>query len=175
MFCWNCGWNNQEDRKVCSQCFSDLRDSTKSGVTRSEITQTAPSVSDLSNKPSATVLSASTDAKRGKSAVVAGAGCGLVVGVSIGLWFVIIGVILCFTGIGAVIGLPLIVAGVAIPFFAAPLGAAMGVAGLDGECPYCGKALSFEAKDVKAGGADCTACKQRILIRDKKFLRVDAR
>lgn len=91
------------------------------------------------------------------------------VGVSCGIWFIIIGIVLCFTGVGALIGIPLIIAGLLAPF----LGGVIGLAQLKGNCPYCAMTITADATSIGNGGIDCPSCTNRILIRDKQFLKAE--
>lgn len=91
---------------------------------------------------------------------------GLVAGWGCGIWLIIIGVVLCFTGIGAIIGVPLIIAGL-LAFIIGPI---MGLAQIKGPCPYCGSKVRATKTQP---GVDCPACKKRIVIRDNMFFRVD--
>jgi DNA-directed RNA polymerase subunit RPC12/RpoP len=78
---------------------------------------------------------------------------------------VIVGILLTLTGIGALIGIPLILLGLAMPF----VGGALGLSAIKGPCPYCGHAIHTDSTKL---GLDCPACKQRIVIKDKKFYRI---
>ena len=42
---------------------------------------------------------------------------------------------------------------------------------LKGECPYCGHSTSCNGTQRSRGGFDCSACKQRVLVREKRFFR----
>lgn len=75
------------------------------------------------------------------------------------------GVLLSATGIGMILGIPLIIAGIVAPF----LYSIMGLAGRKGKCPFC----DFEVKSPIAQDAmNCPICKNRIIIRDNKFIRL---
>ena len=93
---------------------------------------------------------------------------GCCAGPAIGIWLVIIGLVLCFTGIGAILGIPLMIAGILVAIVA-PF---MGAAGIKGMCPHCGH-LSVHASvsDIGQGGVTCTACRQRIVIRGKRYYK----
>ena len=97
-------------------------------------------------------------------------GEGMVVGCLIGpilaVLFIIAGSIFCATGIGAIIGIPLILGGIAAPFLAPFIGRSL----IKGQCPYCGSDVSILGSSP---GVNCSACKKRIVIRDKKFFRVE--
>jgi DNA-directed RNA polymerase subunit RPC12/RpoP len=83
-----------------------------------------------------------------------------------GLLLIILGVALCFTGIGAIIGLPLLFFG-AVAILSGPLSAFFQIRGA---CPYCGsEVLALSTKP----GVTCEACKNRIVIRNKQFIKVN--
>ena len=91
---------------------------------------------------------------------------GVGIGWLVGFWLILIGVILCFTGIGAILGIPLIIGGILMPI----LGAAMGLSRIKGACPYCGSTVGALKKSP---GVNCPGCKKRLVIRDGGFLGVD--
>jgi len=103
-----------------------------------------------------------------RSAKLEGVGLGFVGGVMIGAVFVVVGALLSFTGIGACIGIPMIIVGVVMPF----VGPLMRLNNIKGKCPYCRCDVSSLSTDP---GVTCPACKRRIIIRDKKFFRVEWR
>lgn len=76
---------------------------------------------------------------------------------------VIVGTMLCLTGLGAILGIPMILAAV----FAPLLGPVIGLGALKGKCPWCGIAVSSVAnkKDF-----DCHGCGKRIAIRHREFV-----
>lgn len=75
-----------------------------------------------------------------------------------------IGSLLCFTGIGAIIGIPLIIAGIIFPFLN------IGNSTLVGNCPYCGHETIAFKNDP---GVTCKACRQRIIIRNGIFYKLN--
>jgi len=80
------------------------------------------------------------------------------------------GVILCCTGIGAVVGIPLIVIGLLLPLFHVTETALGGSSKwLKGDCPWCGT----EVTTPRLPGFYCGACKKRIVIRGNRFLKVE--
>lgn len=101
-----------------------------------------------------------------KSAKAEGAAFGCLAGWGASGCLIPAGIILCFTGIGAIVGIPLILAGLLAPF----LGPLIGLVALRGECPWCGTMVTSHAASQ---GFDCPACKKRIVIKDKKFIRID--
>jgi len=72
-----------------------------------------------------------------------------------------IGTLLCLTGIGAILGIPIIIAGFIFPFTKSGNSPT-----LKGKCPYCGYDV-YASKN--APGVTCKACKQRIIIKDGVF------
>ncbi|MHB9070956.1 MAG: hypothetical protein ACYC54_11390 [Sedimentisphaerales bacterium] len=77
-----------------------------------------------------------------------------------------LGAILCFTGIGAIIGIPLIIIALLAPFF----GGLLGLGARKCKCPWCETQIS---SFMTSKGIDCPACKKRIVIKGKKFIKVE--
>ncbi len=78
---------------------------------------------------------------------------------------IFIGILLSATGIGMLIGIPLIIAGLIVPFFYS----VAALAGRKGNCPYC----DFEVESPIAQDAmNCPVCKNRIIIKNNKFIRL---
>ena len=78
-------------------------------------------------------------------------------GTAIGFILVVVGIMVSLTGVGLIIGIPLILAGVGYPLIALSL--------IGGQCPYCGRNIS--ALNTKPG-INCPGCGKYIVIRDKK-------
>ncbi len=74
-----------------------------------------------------------------------------------GCTLMVIGILLCFTGIGAIIGVPLILASIVLPFVN------LGNASIVGNCPYCRHQTTEVKYDV---GHTYKACWQMIIIRN---------
>jgi predicted RNA-binding Zn-ribbon protein involved in translation (DUF1610 family) len=74
----------------------------------------------------------------------------------------IVGTMLCLTGLGAILGIPMIIAGI----FAPLIGPMFGLGALKGECPWCGISVSSVAnsKDFT-----CHGCGKRIAIKHRHF------
>ena len=68
-----------------------------------------------------------------------------------------IGLLLCFTGIGAIIGIPLMIVALKGPK----------KGGYVGACPHCGPRAAVS--QIHAG-ANCPACKGRIVVKDGHFV-----
>jgi len=80
-----------------------------------------------------------------------------------------VGLVICCIGIGYLLGIPLIVFGILLPFMMAKSEFDFASTDIAGTCPYCGANLEAYSKTP---GTDCPACKGRVLIRDKMFYRV---
>jgi DNA-directed RNA polymerase subunit RPC12/RpoP len=93
-----------------------------------------------------------------------GAFGGLAVGLLAAPVLIILGTLLCLTGLGAILGVPLILGAI----FAPLLGPMIGLGALKGNCPWCGEQLGAIASKQSF---DCSHCKQRVLIRNRKFVR----
>ena len=93
-----------------------------------------------------------------------GAYGGLLFGVLAAPILIIPGTLMCFTGLGAFLGVPMIVAGILAPL-AGPL---IGFGALKGKCPWCGTPVTSigNAKEIF-----CHACSQRILVTHHEFVR----
>jgi len=77
---------------------------------------------------------------------------------------IIVGAMLCLTGLGAILGIPLIICGALAPL-AGPM---IGMGELKGACPWCG---AHVASFMRRPGFFCHACSRRIVIRKGKFAR----
>jgi len=89
---------------------------------------------------------------------------GLLFGLIVAPMCLIVGTMLCLTGLGAFLGVPMIVAGVLAPL----LGPMIGIGELKGKCPWCGTAVS---NVVNAPGFACHACSQRIAVENRRFIK----
>lgn len=81
------------------------------------------------------------------------------------LVFISIGTVLSFTGIGAVIGIPLIFAGIISPFVSKKTDTTM----FRVLCPTCG----HEVLTLKKPGITCKACKKRMVLQGDRYVKVD--
>jgi DNA-directed RNA polymerase subunit RPC12/RpoP len=79
---------------------------------------------------------------------------------------IVAGGLLCLTGIGAIIGIPMILGGLLAPF----LGPVLGLTNIKGKCPYCETNVTAQSRAL---GVTCPACKKRIVIREKRFYGID--
>jgi ribosomal protein S27AE len=105
-----------------------------------------------------------TEPAEQEKAPVQGAFSGLLFGMIIAPMLLIVGTLLCLTGLGAILGIPMILAAVLSPL----LGPMIGIGTLKGKCPWCGTAVNGaeHAKDFT-----CVACSQRIAIRHREFVK----
>jgi DNA-directed RNA polymerase subunit RPC12/RpoP len=102
-----------------------------------------------------------------ESAKALGATTGAFAGGCMGAVFVIVGVLLCFTVIGAIIGIPLILIGVGSPI----MGSLVGLGSIKGPCPWCGGVV---VTPLRSHGVDCPSCKKRVVVRGKQFVALDS-
>jgi DNA-directed RNA polymerase subunit RPC12/RpoP len=96
-----------------------------------------------------------------------GAFGGLLFGVVAAPILIIPGTLLCLTGLGAILGAPMIVAGI----FAPLLGPMVGLGALRGKCPWCGAAVNSIANKRDFA---CHACGQSIAIQHREFVKQPA-
>jgi DNA-directed RNA polymerase subunit RPC12/RpoP len=101
-----------------------------------------------------------------EKAPVQGAFGGLLFGMLVVPILVIVGTMLCLTGLGAVLGIPMILAAV----FAPLAGPMIGLGALKGKCPWCGTQVSSIGTTKEFG---CHACKGRIVITHREFVRAN--
>ena len=99
-----------------------------------------------------------------ENAPVQGAFGGLLIGVVAVPILIIVGTMLCLTGLGAFLGVPMIIAGVLAPL----LGPMIGIGELKGKCPWCGTEVS---NVVNAPGFDCHVCSKRIAVENHRFIK----
>lgn len=147
-FCSQCGLQQPEAARFCSACGTSL-----SG----EVPQTGALTGDAPPR-STEMKEAGALAKTGGALL----GCGI--GVWIGVAMILVGLVLSATGIGMIIGIPLILVGLVFPFLAPFIGLAM----VTGSCPYCASSVT-----AFGGAFNCATCKKRIIIKNKRFVRVD--
>ena len=104
------------------------------------------------------------DPTRTERAPVSGAFTGLLFGMLMVPMLVIVGTMLCLTGLGAFLGVPII----ALAVFAPLLGPMIGIGNPHGSCPWCGTRVS---NLIKTPHFYCYACSQRIEMVDRKFIK----
>lgn len=89
---------------------------------------------------------------------------GLLYGLIVAPMCLIVGGMLCLTGLGAFLGIPVIIAGILAPL----LGPIIGLGEPRGKCPWCGT----EINDVVHSPAfDCHVCKGRIQVQHRKLVK----
>ncbi len=101
-----------------------------------------------------------------EKAPVQGAFSGLLFGAVAAPIMIIVGTLLCLTGLGAFLGVPLIIGAILAPL----LGPMIGIGELKGKCPWCGAAVS---NILKSPGFNCHACGKRIAIQNQKLVKAD--
>ena len=90
---------------------------------------------------------------------------GLLLGVVLAPMMIIVGTMLCLTGLGAILGIPMIIGGAMAPL----MGPMIGLKSLKGKCPWCGGVVtSVRSKQSFV----CDACQHRIAFRLGKFVKV---
>ncbi len=76
----------------------------------------------------------------------------------------IVGTMLCLTGLGALLGVPMIIVAVLAPL----LGPMIGIGAMHGTCPWCGIRIH---SIITVPEFYCHGCSKPILIENRKFLR----
>lgn len=99
-------------------------------------------------------------------APVKGGYSGLLFGLVAAPVLIIYGGMICLTGLGVFLGVPMIIAGI----FAPLLGPFLGLNALKGTCPWCGAAVGSVALFDRFS---CPACSKRIVVRKQEMLRVE--
>lgn len=150
----------------CPHCGSKLNASEKQAV--GENGSATSNLNEASRAPGVGLAA-------GAGASVIGLGC-----------MVPLGILLCCTVIGAIIGIPLILAGLGTP----ALGPIAAMGALRGQCPYCGKKIvvlplpgkkTFTALTGKIMNMDmpvkadahCPICRKGLTINGKQFFKMD--
>jgi predicted RNA-binding Zn-ribbon protein involved in translation (DUF1610 family) len=95
---------------------------------------------------------------------VKGAFGGLLLGLVAAPVLIIWGGMICLTGLGVFLGVPLIIAGVCAPL----VGSLMGINALKGKCPWCGSSVGSVALFDRFS---CPACSKRIVVRKSELIR----
>jgi DNA-directed RNA polymerase subunit RPC12/RpoP len=99
-----------------------------------------------------------------EKAPIQGAFSGLLFGLILVPACIIVGTMLCMTGLGAFLGIPLIILGILSPV----LGPIIGFREPRGSCPWCGTEVS---NIVNAPAFDCHVCNGKIAVQNRKFVR----
>lgn len=101
-----------------------------------------------------------------EKAPVKGAFSGLFFGLIAAPIMVIAGSMICLTGLGIFLGIPLIVAGVCAPL----IGSVVGLNPLKAECPWCGAKISGVGIFNRFS---CPTCSKRIEVRKRELIRAE--
>ena len=91
---------------------------------------------------------------------------GLLLGLLAAPVLIIYGGMICLTGPGVFLGIPMIVAGVCAPL----IGSLMGLNALSGKCPWCSANLSGVGVFDRFS---CSACNARIVVRKGELARAE--
>ena len=97
---------------------------------------------------------------------VQGGFAGLLIGMVTAPILIIVGTLCCLTGLGAIIGIPMIIAAVCMPLVA-PV---VGLGSLKGTCPWCNSAVSSMRS---SNSFECHICGKRIAAEDKRFIKAE--
>ena len=99
-------------------------------------------------------------------APVRGAFGGLLFGMLAVPILAIVGTMLCLTGLGAILGVPMIVAAILAPV----LGPMIGIGALNGNCPWCGVRIHSL---ITGPEFYCHACSKKIAVKNRQFHRAE--
>lgn len=89
---------------------------------------------------------------------------GLMFGLIVAPMCLIVGGMLCCTGLGAFLGVPVIIAGILSPL----IGPMVGIGEPRGKCPWCGAELN---DIVNSPAFACHACNGKVLLQNSKFVK----
>jgi DNA-directed RNA polymerase subunit RPC12/RpoP len=101
-----------------------------------------------------------------EKAPIQGAFSGLLFGALAVPILVVVGTMLCLTGLGAFLGVPMIIAAILAPL----VGPLVGFGALRGRCPWCGTQVSSVLNNK---AFYCHACSKRVAIQNRRFVRVE--
>lgn len=87
------------------------------------------------------------------------------IGYSVNCLFGGIGVLLCLTGIGAIVGIPLLLG----TYWASKAGK-QPIHVWEAPCPFCGTVVSVPINTL---GSNCPACRKRFILRGNNFVGVE--
>lgn len=113
--------------------------------------------------PFATEIQPKAEPETHQKSPAPGAFTGLLFGVIALPIMIIVGTMLCLTGLGAIFGIPMIIAAVFMPL----LGPMYGLGALKGKCPWCGVSISNIANSKDFA---CHGCGRRIAIKHREFI-----
>jgi hypothetical protein len=89
---------------------------------------------------------------------------GLLFGLIVAPMCLIVGGMLCCTGLGAFLGVPVIIAGILAPL----IGPMVGLGEPRGKCPWCGNELT---DIVNSPAFECHSCNGKVLFENSKFVK----
>jgi len=72
------------------------------------------------------------------------------------------------TGIGLVFGIPLLIAGLAVPLFM--MRGVFRKSDMEGACPHCGNTIHTTDATIRL---NCPVCNQRLMVKDMKFIKTE--
>ena len=105
------------------------------------------------------------------------AGC--LVGGGAAVCLISFGILCSLTGIGAIIGVPFILAGLASLCLGPLMGWLNGNAvvkadlgAFKADCPWCGYGVLVRPKLLRSPGLDCPICKKRVIVKGRAFIKV---
>jgi uncharacterized Zn finger protein (UPF0148 family) len=101
-----------------------------------------------------------------ENAPVQGAFGGLLFGLLVVPILIVVGTLLCLTGLGAFLGVPLIIGAVLAPL----LGPLIGIGVLRGKCPWCGTPVNSVVKNTEFY---CHVCNRKIALQNRRFIKVE--
>lgn len=134
--CGKCGARMEEGWKFCPLCGAGA------GMTPQEAAGAQPA----------------------QRAPVQGAFAGLLFAMLTAPILAIVGTMLCLTGLGAFLGVPMILLAILAPL----LGPMIGIGALHGNCPWCGVRIHSL---IRVPEFFCHACSKRIVVEKRKFVR----
>ena len=101
-----------------------------------------------------------------EGAPVTGGFSGLLFGLIAAPVLIIVGGMICLTGLGVFLGIPLVALGVLSPL----LGPVLGLNAQRGECPWCSAKIGSLTLFDRFS---CPACSKRIMVRHRELLRAE--
>jgi DNA-directed RNA polymerase subunit RPC12/RpoP len=159
MFCVKCGTQVPDGGVFCCKCGSPVND---------QLPEPATSHNEVKQIQAPGEISETTKTEA-KSVKVQGGIFGLISGAVFGIGCLVpVGIVLCITGIGAIIGIPIVIVGLIFPI----IQFLNGMATIKGNCPWCQTSVTCTSADRQQGGVTCPACKKRIVIKDKTLIKI---
>ena len=129
--CSSCSAPTELEWKFCPHCGTAAAVETRADIPR----QTDPEVHEKSSLP--------------------GAFTGLLFGMLAVPILAIVGTMLCLTGLGAILGVPMIMAAILAPL----LGPMVGLGALKGKCPWCAIPVRSRSTSQDRSGTRCGSCR----------------